>query len=120
MTSLSQWTQRISEKEMPILAHTAQEIAMSSEREDSSSAEIAHIILQDSSMTARVLKLANSTYFNPAGHAIRTISRGRRARLRRGEEPVPVDRADQCTAQGQSAAGSRDGTDGAQLSCRDP
>ena len=75
MTTLSEWTQRMGEQEMPVLAHTAQEITLSSEREDSSSAEIARIILRDSSMTVRVLKLANSSFFNPAGHSSRTITR---------------------------------------------
>ncbi len=75
MTNLARWTQRLGEQEMPILAYTAQEIALYTEREDSSSVEMAQIILRDSAMTARVLKLANSSYFNPAGHPMRTISR---------------------------------------------
>ena len=38
--------------------------------------ELSKIILQDPSLTARILKLSNSPYYNPAGLKINTISRG--------------------------------------------
>ncbi|HIO14221.1 MAG TPA: HDOD domain-containing protein [Chromatiales bacterium] len=37
--------------------------------------DIAKIILQDASMTTRVLRLANSSYYNPTGQAINSITR---------------------------------------------
>ncbi|MGD9386056.1 MAG: HDOD domain-containing protein [Thioalkalispiraceae bacterium] len=72
---LEEWTRRISEEEMPVFAHTARSIAAASSEEETSIANLAHLILRDSSMTARVLRLANSVFFNPSGQPINTISR---------------------------------------------
>ncbi len=73
--TLSQWVDRLSEEEMPVFAHTARRIAGISSQPDTSVADLAQVILQDSAMTARVLRMANSVYYNPAGHAISTVSR---------------------------------------------
>jgi len=72
---LEEWTRRISEEEMPVFAHTARSIAAASTEEDTSIANLAHLILRDSTMTTRVLRLANSVIFNPSGQPINTISR---------------------------------------------
>lgn len=58
-----------------MLAHTARRIAGISSHPDTSVAELAEVILQDSSMTAKVLRVANSVYYNPAGQPISTVSR---------------------------------------------
>lgn len=71
MKTLEQWTRKLSEKEMPVLARTAHEISHASENEECSIGEMAGIVLQDSSMTARVLKLANSIFYNPTPQASR-------------------------------------------------
>lgn len=73
--SLQEWTRRISEEEMPVFAHTARSISAASTEDDTSTAALAHLILRDSTMTARVLRLANSVYYNPTGQAINTVSR---------------------------------------------
>lgn len=73
--SLKEWTRRISEEDMPVFAHTARSIAAASSEEDTPIAELAQYILRDSSMTARILRLANSVYYNPGGQAVNTISR---------------------------------------------
>jgi HD-like signal output (HDOD) protein len=73
--SLKEWIRRINEEEMPVFAHTARRIAAASKGLDTPLAELAHLILQDSAMTARVLRLANSAYYNPSGKAVNTISR---------------------------------------------
>ncbi len=75
MHDLQEWTRRLRDQDMPVLALTVQQIAQASERDDSSAAEISRIILQDSALTARVLRLANSNFFNPAGHPVSTVSR---------------------------------------------
>ena len=75
ITGLEEWTRRINEEEMPVFAHTARSIAAASTEEDTSIANLAHLILRDSTMTARVLRLANSVLFNPSGQPINTISR---------------------------------------------
>lgn len=73
--TLQEWTRRLSEEDMPVFAHTARSIAAASSEDDTPIAELAHYILRDSSMTARVLRLANSVYYNPGGQAVNTISR---------------------------------------------
>ncbi len=73
--ALTEWIRRINEEEMPVFAHTARAIATASKGLDTPLADLAHLILQDSSMTARVLRLANSAYYNPAGKTVNTISR---------------------------------------------
>lgn len=73
--SLKEWIRRINEEEMPVFAHTARQIAAASKGIDTPVAELAHLVLQDSSMTARVLRLGNSAYYNPAGRPVSTISR---------------------------------------------
>lgn len=75
MNGLQEWTRRLRDQDMPILALTVQQITQASEREDSSATEVSRIILQDSALTARVLRLANSSFFNPAGHPVSTVSR---------------------------------------------
>lgn len=74
-SSLDEWVRRISEEEMPIFGHTVQQVVSVAENENASTAELARVILQDASMTARVLKLANSVYYNPHIQQISTISR---------------------------------------------
>lgn len=73
--SLQDWTRRLGEEDMPVFAHTARSIAAVSSEEDTPIAELAQYILRDSSMTARVLRLANSVYYNPGGQPVNTISR---------------------------------------------
>lgn len=73
--SLAGWVARLGESGMPVFAHTAQDIARVSASRESSAAELARVILQDAAMTARLLKVANSPIFNPAGRAISTVSR---------------------------------------------
>ena len=72
---LKEWTRRISEEEMPVFAHTAKSIVSASVEEDTSTSELAHLILRDSTMTARILRLANSAYYNPSNQPVNTISR---------------------------------------------
>ena len=71
---LGEWVRRLNEEEMPVFAHTARSIAAVSGHIETPVAELSHLILQDSSMTARVLRLANSVYYNPANKKITTVS----------------------------------------------
>lgn len=73
--SLQEWVRRISEEEMPIFGHTVQQVVTVAEDDEAPTADLARVILQDASMTARVLKLANSVYFNPREQQISTVSR---------------------------------------------
>lgn len=73
--SLKEWTRRLSEEDMPVFAHTARSIAAASSEDSTPIAELSQYILRDSSMTARILRLANSVYYNPSGQPVNTISR---------------------------------------------
>ena len=72
---LESWVRKLSEEEMPIFAQTVGEINKILANEEYSSLALSRIILQDPSMTAKVVKLANSAFYNPGGTAISTVSR---------------------------------------------
>lgn len=72
---IKEWVRRLSEEEFPLFAHTARNIASLSTGEETSIQELAQVILGDSAMTARVLRMANSAYYNPSGQRINTVSR---------------------------------------------
>ena len=69
------WLKRLTQNEMPVFANTARLIAGELSREQRSASELARLILQDASMTARLLRLANSSYYNPSHCRISTVSR---------------------------------------------
>lgn len=73
--SLAFWQSRLTDQQMPVLAHTASAIVRHTAEDDSSAMELARVILQDASMTTRVLRMANSFYYNPGSGRITTISR---------------------------------------------
>ncbi len=73
--SLDVWVKTLGEHGMPIFARTARDIAGVASRDQSSAAELARVILQDAAMTARLLRVANSSYYNPGKHGISTVSR---------------------------------------------
>jgi len=66
---------RLTRQDMPIFAQSMKNIQGLSERRDSSLSELAHVVLQDAALTARMLKLANSVHFNKGFRRINTISR---------------------------------------------
>lgn len=72
---LQAWVQKLSEEEMPIFAQTVGEINRMLATEEYSSLALSRVILQDPSMTAKVVKLANSVFYNPGGTPISTVSR---------------------------------------------
>lgn len=73
--SASEWMTRIREQEMPALGATVALVRTVTEDENASTAKLAQAILQDAAMTARILKLANSAFYNPSRQNISTISR---------------------------------------------
>jgi HD-like signal output (HDOD) protein len=83
--NLAQWVEAVNDVEMPVFGSTVARIAEIAEHPTSSVAEFAQAILQDSAMTARVLRMANSVFYNPMGQPISTVSR---AVVRLGFDPV--------------------------------
>ncbi len=73
--SLDEWTNRLLEKELPIFSTTAQKIAEIIGHRTAGAMELASTILQDPTLTAKILKLANSSYYNPSKQKLGTITR---------------------------------------------
>jgi HD-like signal output (HDOD) protein len=74
-TGLVAWVLKLGESGMPVFAHTARDISEVSDNRESSAAELARVVLQDAAMTAKLLRVANSSVFNPMGRSISTVSR---------------------------------------------
>lgn len=72
---LAVWVDNLGEAEMPVLARTARDVGTVTGREESSAAELAAVVLRDAALTARVLRVANSSYYNPSAVPISTVSR---------------------------------------------
>ncbi len=72
---IEEWVEWLSRQKMPIFSHTARKIHASMDNKQVGAQELSRIILQDPSLTARILKLSNSPYYNPTGVKIHTISR---------------------------------------------
>lgn len=73
--NLDDWVELLQVEEMPIFSNTAQQIYRAMEDEKKGALELGAIILQDPSLTAKLLKVGNSPYYNPARQKISTISR---------------------------------------------
>ncbi|HYE35004.1 HDOD domain-containing protein [Methylocaldum sp.] len=74
-TTLEDWTSWLRDKEMPIFSHTAQRLNQAIEDKRSGVSELAKIILEDPGLTAGLLKLASSPYYNPNSVRLATVTR---------------------------------------------
>jgi len=72
--SINHWIDDLSNNEMPIFGQTVQDIINVSENDISSALHLGEVVLKDASMTARILKLANSVHYNTTGRKFSTIS----------------------------------------------
>jgi len=73
-SEIDTWVKRLTDSQMPIFGRTVQEIVNVSEKETSSALHLGQVVLKDASMTARILKLANSAHYNMSGRKFSTIS----------------------------------------------
>ncbi|HBD07425.1 MAG TPA: hypothetical protein DCZ69_04120 [Syntrophobacteraceae bacterium] len=73
--NLERWAARLSTEDMPIFARTAEYVTSVALRESSSVTDLSRGILRDASMTARLLRVANSIYYNPHSQDINTVTR---------------------------------------------
>jgi HD-like signal output (HDOD) protein len=73
--NLDEWVELIRQREMPIFDHTVHQVIAFADDDLAPISELAGVILRDASLTTRVLKLANSIYYNPTGVGISTITR---------------------------------------------
>jgi HD-like signal output (HDOD) protein len=73
--SVEDWVQQLTDENMPVFSSTVTDVTAAVNSERSSAADVAQSILRDASLTSRLLKLANSFFYNPNGFEISTISR---------------------------------------------
>lgn len=69
------WIAAVSEQQLPILRATLQSFSAIVDDEHSSTMRLTQAILQDAALTTRILRAANSTFYNPSGRSISTVSR---------------------------------------------
>jgi len=71
---LDNWVVRISSLEIPIFKGTLNSVASLTSKYTTSANELSRVILQDATLTARILRISNSYFYNPRGTKINTIS----------------------------------------------
>ena len=71
---LNEWFERLRKVELPVFGEVAVEVSRLTEKKGASNSELTSIILQDPSMTARVLKIANSAFYSSHSR-VTTVSR---------------------------------------------
>jgi HD-like signal output (HDOD) protein len=69
------WVEKLSKKEMPVLAGVVQELNQLTGDDDAEVNQLAEVILKDAHLTSQILRIANSVQYNPSSYPINTISR---------------------------------------------
>ncbi len=73
--NLEEWAELLRVEDMPIFSNTAQNIYASMDDRNKGAMDLASIILQDPNLTAKLLKIGNSPYYNPSRQKMSTVSR---------------------------------------------
>lgn len=73
--NLEDWTELLRGQEMPIFSNTAHNIYAALDDRKKGAMELATVILQDPNLTAKVLKVGSSPYYNPSKQKMSTVSR---------------------------------------------
>ena len=70
------WVKQLSDVQLPVLAGTIKELNAATRSDNSNASKLAEIILRDSALTAKVLRVTNSVYnYRNPSNPITTISR---------------------------------------------
>jgi HD-like signal output (HDOD) protein len=70
------WVKQLADVELPVLSGVMQELNIVTQNDDSCAAQLSEIILKDSALTTKVLRIANSVHYNPGiDNQVMTISR---------------------------------------------
>ncbi|NOQ17523.1 MAG: HDOD domain-containing protein [Methyloprofundus sp.] len=73
--SLATWTRALHDEEMPIFSNTARKIQSVLADNKKGAMDLASVIMQDPNLTAKLLKMSNSSYYNPSNQKMVTVSR---------------------------------------------
>ncbi|MBA1275061.1 HDOD domain-containing protein [Stutzerimonas azotifigens] len=72
---LQSWLERFSQAELPALAAVVNDLQRLTLTDDASVGQLADVLLRDAALTSKVLRVGNSSYYNPSQETIKTISR---------------------------------------------
>lgn len=72
---LQSWIDRLNQSDLPALAAVVQDLQRLTEQETASVQQLADVLLRDAALTSKVLRVGNSSYYNPSQETIKTISR---------------------------------------------
>ncbi|WP_304641754.1 HDOD domain-containing protein [Pseudomonas sp.] len=72
---LRQWLARLNQAELPAMAVVVHDLLRLSQSENASVRQLTEVLLRDTSLTSRVLRVSNSVYCNPGREVVKTISR---------------------------------------------
>ncbi|CAK0779138.1 HDOD domain-containing protein [Gammaproteobacteria bacterium] len=73
--TLEDWANYLKDKEMPIFSNTVQRLKQVMEDERSGVSELSCVILEDQSLTTKILKMSNTIFYNQNRQHIATITR---------------------------------------------
>lgn len=73
--ALQLWFQKMEEHETPLFRQTSLDVAEIAADPESGSDRLSHLILRDPLLVARILRMANTAFYNPSGKPIQTIPR---------------------------------------------
>ncbi|MBM4204383.1 MAG: HDOD domain-containing protein [Gammaproteobacteria bacterium] len=74
LSPLEAWSIRLSAEGTPVFSRTVREVSSVSADEEASARDLSAVVSQDASMTARLLRIANSAIFNPQHRPVETMS----------------------------------------------
>ena len=63
---LQAWLERLNDSDLPALAAVVVDLQRMAENDSASVQQLADVLLRDASLTSKVLRVANSIYYNPA------------------------------------------------------
>lgn len=75
LRTLNEWRDWLCDEEIPVFSNTIQRINSVVDDDTTSAMELARIIMADTTLTAKILKLGNSVHYNPSGQSIATLTR---------------------------------------------
>lgn len=72
---LQAWIERLNQSELPALAGVVQDLQRLTQEQHASVQQLADVLLRDAALTSKVLRVGNSSYYNPSQEVIKTITR---------------------------------------------
>jgi len=62
---LQAWIERLNQSELPALAGVVQDLQRLTQEQHASVQQLADVLLRDAALTSKVLRIGNSSYYNP-------------------------------------------------------